>query len=424
MRPPFGDRLLTVGRIVAILALALGGALAVVLVLELAAPLRDGSHHDFLAFYGAGRLILAGDPGGIYDAAKLTAIQRTIVPGPVGMNGYMPFINPPFAAVAFAPLAALPAEAARAVWATLSVVLLGAAAVAIAWQPSATPSSTRERWLIAVLIALSFPAYHALAEGQWSILLLAAGIGALAAARRGRWGLAGLVLVPFWLKPQLIVLPLLALVLARRWRAVAAACGGGSALVVLSVPFTGIAPFARYIGYLAAVVTSHFTGAGAIQTTTWQGDLKSTEGLNGLLVGYLGQGSTGIVNVLWLLGVGALIVLYGLAALRRRPGFATPAARGMLAAGILVTLLVNPNLFAQDCALVFLALAALWPLPSPLVLPATAGAVGLADLIALDQGTVTLHLFTIGLVALVVLVSVRAVLLAPSQALGSRGGAG
>jgi hypothetical protein len=314
----------------------------------------------------------------------------------------MPFINPPFAAAAFAPLAAHSPEVARAVWAGVSLALLVAAAVVVVRRPS------RDRALGALLVALSFPVYHTLTEGQWSILLLAAGLAALAAGRRGRWGLVGLALVPFWLKPQLLVLPLVALALARRWRALATVGIGGAALVAFSVPFTGFASDVRYAGYLAQVVTSHFTGAGAVDSTTWQGNLATTEGLNGLLVGYLGQGAVGLVNVLWLMAAGALVALFGLAALRQRTGFATLRARAMLAAGILVTLLVDPNLFAQDCVLVFLALAALWPVPRRLALAMIVSTVALADLVLLDQLAVTLHLFTLGLVGLVVLVCLRA----------------
>jgi hypothetical protein len=385
----------------AVLLVGLGVLFAIALVAELARPVRDGIHHDFLAFYGVGKLVLDADPAGIYDPAPLTAIERAVVPGPVGANGYMPFINPPFAAVAFVPLAALSAEAARAVWAGISLALLAAAAVAVA-RPM-----PRDRALGALLVTLSFPAYHALAEGQWSILLLATGLAALAAGRRGRWALVGLALVPFWLKPQFLILPLVALVLAHRWRALATAGIGGAALVTLSLPFTGIAQYGRYAGYLAEVVTSHFTGAGAVNATTWQGNLATTEGLNGLLVGYLGQGAVGLVDVLWLIAAGALVALYGLAALHQRPGFATLRARAMLAAGILLTLLVNPNLYAQDSVLAFLALAALWPIPRRLGFVAIVATVGLVDLIVLDQLPVTTHVFTIGLIGLIILVCVR-----------------
>ena len=177
----------------------------------------------------------------------------------------------------------------------------------------------------------------------------------------------------------------------------------GLVVTALSLPVTGVAPYVAYVGHLAEVVMSHFSGAGAVAVTTWQGNLATTEGLNGLLVGYLGQGAVSLVNALWALGAVALIGLYGLAILRQRPGFASPRARLMLAAGIVITLLTDPNLFAQDCVLLFLALAALWPLPPRLVLPAIVGAVGLADLLLLDQGAVTVHLFTVGLLVVTIL---------------------
>ncbi len=391
-------------RLLAIPVLGLGAVLAVALLAELAAPVLESTHHDFLAFYAAGRLILEGNAAGLYDPAAVTAIQRTIIPEPVGVNGYMPFINPPFAAVAFAPLAALSPETARALWAVLSLAIL---LVTAAWI--ARPLSGRDRLLGIALVVSAFPAYHSLAESQWSILLLGAGIGALGAARQGRWTLVGLALVPFWLKPQLVVLPLLALVLARRWRAVAAAGIGGMALVVLSLPFTGIAPYEQYVPYLAEVVTSHFAGAGAVQATTWRGNLATTEGLNGLFVGYLGQGAVGLVDALWLAAAAGLVLLYALAVRRRPPGFASPDARAMLAAGIAVTLLVNPNLFAQDCVLILVALAALWPVPERHILPAIVATVAFTALILLDQGTPTFHLFTVGLLVATLVVCGRAI---------------
>jgi hypothetical protein len=388
----------------AVVMLGLGVVLWIALVAELAMPLRDSLHHDFLAFYSAGRLVLDGRPDGLYDISALTAIQRTLIPDPVGMNGYMPFINPPFVAVAFAPLAALAPEIARALWALIGVALFIASAVAL------TRTMTgRDRLVAMVLLAASFPVYHTLAEGQLSLLLLASGVGALAAARGGHWTLAGLVLVPFWLKPPLLLVPLVALVLARRWRAVTATMAGGLALAAVSLPFTGVVPYARYLGYLTAVVTSHFAGAGADGATIWRGDLATSEGLNGLLVGYLGQDAVGLVNVLWAAGVAALVGLYAVAMRRRPPGFDTTQGRAMLAAGIGLALLVDANLFAQDCVLLFLVLVAVQPLPARLALPSVLVAVAVADLALLDQGPFTVHVFTLALSAAVGLVCGRVI---------------
>jgi hypothetical protein len=389
-------------RVVGYVAVALGIALAVALAIELAAPLSAALHHDFLAFYGAGRLIREGDPSGIYDAAALTAVQRTIVPGPVGENGYMPYINPPFAAVGFVPLAGLAAEPARIAWAAIGAALLIVAAIVIA-----RPLRGGDRALSVGLIVLSYPAYHALAEGQWSVLLLASGVAAIGAARRGRWWLAGLALVAFWIKPQLIALPLLGFVAARRWRLVAGTVLGGVAVAVVALPLTGIGPYADYATYLVSVVTSHFAGAGATGLTTWRGDLATTEGINGLVAGYLGQASVSLDNALWLLGSAAVVLLYALAIRRRRPGLDSPGGRRMLAIGLVVTLLINPNLFSQDCLLLFLVLPILWPLSPRRVLPTVIVTTVVADLVLLDQLPVTVHLFTIALMGAVVVACVR-----------------
>jgi hypothetical protein len=308
------------------------------------------------------------------------------------MNGYMPFINPPPAAVAFASLAALPVTAGRALWAGLSAAIAIGAGLWIARdQP------VRDHVLGAALIATSFPVYHALAEGQWSILLLATGLVALEAARRGSWTVAGIALAAFWLKPQFIVLPLVMLALGRKWRAIGAALAAGAIVAAAGLPLTGLGPYATYLTYLLDVVTSHFTGAGRAGAAVWQGDLATTEGLNGLLVGWLGQGAVGAVNVLWAVAVAGVLGAYLLAARRVRPGLATPDGRAILAAGVAVVLLVNPNQFVQDCLLIYLALDILAPIRPAWRLPAIVGAVALADLSFLDQQATALHLFPLTL---------------------------
>ena len=376
--------------------IAIGSALIAALFQELGAPMASGNHHDFLAFFAAGRLVLEGRPGDLYDAAAISTIQRTVIPSPVGANGYMPFINPPFAAVAFAPIAALPAEAARLAWALLSLGMLAIAGVSIA-----RPLPPRERVATALLVLLSFPAYHSLAEGQWSAAMLLGGVAALAAARRGSWQLAGLALATWWLKPQLVVLPLLALAVDRRWSAVAWTILGGVALVIVSLPFTGVEIYVQYVGYLVQVAVSHFNGAGAVARSVWEGDLATSEGLNGMLVGFFGQGTVTVVDTLWVALVGGLVALWLAAAAVERPGFGSPAGRRMIAAGVGVVLLVNPNLFIQDCVLVFLLLPALWPLPAREAWRAVVGVALLAAVVLLDQPLGS-HLFTILLLALVV----------------------
>lgn len=371
--------------------------LAVLLTRELSLPMGVDSHHDFLAFLAAGRLVIAGRPFDLYDAAAITAIQRAIVPDPIGMNGYMPFINPPFAAVAFAPIAALPEQAGRVLWAALSTAMLVTAAILIA-----RPLQGRRRVTMVLLIVLSYPAYHALAEGQWSTLMLLGGVIALRAARTGSWRVAGLALAGWWLKPQLILLPLVALALAGRWAAVRWMLLGGVALGLLSLPFVGFDTYTTYVRYLLVVATSHFNGAGAVAPSVWQGDLGSTEGLNGLLVGIAGQRAVTAVNLVW---VGLSLWFMGLwlqAARRRTPGFSTPDGRRILAAGIGIVLLVNPNLFRQDCLLVFLLIPALCADAADACWRMGVGVAAIAGLTLVDQVSGA-HLFTLALLVVVLI---------------------
>jgi predicted branched-subunit amino acid permease len=73
----------------------------------------------------------------------------------------------------------------------------------------------------------------------------------------------------------------------------------------------------------------------------------------------------------------------------------------MVAAGVGIVLLVNPNLFVQDCVLVFLLLPALWPLRVRDYWRISIGVSALAAVVLLDQWPGT-HLFTIVLAAVVV----------------------
>ncbi len=398
--PPWTRRAVTVGTASLV---ALGGFLLVALLAELlappaapgpfpAGPLSIPAHHDFLAFWAAGSLVLRGAIGSIYDPAAIATLQRTVLPYPVGANGYMPFINPPFAALVLAPLGLLTEPAARVAWTLGNVAVL---LVAAAWIARGLRGWRRIAGIL--LVAVAFVAYHALAEGQWSVLLLGAGLVALAAGRRGAWTTAGVALSPLIVKPQLFLLALLLLAAARRWRALLAASAAAAAIVLVTLPVTGADLDARYVGYLASVVTSHFNGAGAAGASAWQGDIRTMEGLNGLVVGLVGQGDVRLVDGLWAALAVGVAAVWVIAFRRRPPGLGDPDGRLVLAAGIAAALLVDPNLYAQDCLLVFLLAEVLAHDGHGAGLGTIVGVAALASLVMLDQVIEGLHLFPLAL---------------------------
>lgn len=68
---------------------------------------------DFLAFYGAGRIVLEGEGARLYDFALQKRVQDEIL-APQAFDGLLPFVNPASLAPLYAALATLPYEAAFA----------------------------------------------------------------------------------------------------------------------------------------------------------------------------------------------------------------------------------------------------------------------------------------------------------------------
>jgi hypothetical protein len=348
----FGDRHSTALLTLAALSMGLLGVVWIQsAIAEFVGPITASGHHDFFAFYSAATLVHTHQPQSLYDASVLTRLQRQIFPQPVGYAGYMPSLNPPSAAVLLSPLAALSEQSARLVWLSISLAL-GAACVLILTRGR----DRRIRALAVLVVVASFPTYQTLTEGQWSFVMLLGCLGALAAARRGHYYLAGSALVVLWLKPQVLVLVLLWLVLTRNWRTAAGMVGAVLALTAITLPWAGVSSDVNYLGYLVSVSAAHVAGAGAAGQTAWEGALSNTEGLIGLAAAMVGQQHPitvdAITGLLALLFVG--VFAWGM----RGHWLDQPIALRYTLAATGLAFLLNPHLYAQDCILllVFAAL--------------------------------------------------------------------
>ncbi len=204
--------------------------LAIVMVLGWVAT-RPQTHReeehlyvDFVAFYVGGRAVWEGDRAGLYDFdAQRTRQQRAL-------NWHTdtlasPFLNPPFVALAFAPLAAFDYPVALALWWVLCAL---AAALALALL-------SRHLARGFVFHALCFwPLWASFAYGQNTSFSLLALTLFLLALRSGRDGWAGIALGAMVFKPHLAVGFGLVLLVAGRWRAVASAASVVIAVAALS----------------------------------------------------------------------------------------------------------------------------------------------------------------------------------------------
>jgi hypothetical protein len=342
----------------------------------------------------------------LYDPAALTAIERDILPVPVGAAGYMAYLNPPVAAAAIAPLMYLPEPVARLIWLGINLAL-GVACGLLA----TTGLRLRIRLLAVTMVMLSFPVFQTLAEGQWSLVLLLGALGALALGRRRNPYLSGAVLAILWLKAQLLVLALIWLLLLRQWRIPVSALVTVIVVTLLALPLTGSASYVDYLRFLGSVVVSHASGAGAVTPTAWEGGLLGMENLLGLFATMVGQEDVTLVDVLTVASSIALVVYFLVATERRwRKGEVT-AFDGI--AAIALALLIDPHLYAQDCLFMVLMLSVglrtIRRESDQVMLIVTC--VGLMDLAVLDTVWTTgmplrpPHLLTIALIGVVLLLS-------------------
>ncbi len=236
----------------ALIAYALGTAIGFLWAAATSGPLAARS--DFVAFYTAGRLLLHGRSGQLYNLATQATEQRPLLasydvaPRP-GVEA-LPFHMPPFAALAFAPLAALPLPLAYALFNALSAAVLALAL----WRLLRRLGWPRAEAALGVGLGLAyFPVLGSLALGQVSPLLTA--LLALAALDLlgQRPGRAGVWLALSLFKPQYAALPLLVFVLARQWRLMAGFAVAATALGLLSVAVAGPDGARSYAAHLLSI---------------------------------------------------------------------------------------------------------------------------------------------------------------------------
>jgi len=192
---------------------------------------------DFITLYAAG-LLYRRSPAHLYDFEAQAQIQAALI-APTPYPGLNPFISPPYVAMAYGALTALPLLLAFGLWNGLT---LGWALHAAWGLWHMLPADRRPAGLsfaqMAVLVLSSFPFLAGWRVGQNHGLTLWLITGILLAQRAGRTGLAGLLAGGLLYKPQ-FVLGLLILWLAWRERRALLAFGVAAALWIGPSLWTG-----------------------------------------------------------------------------------------------------------------------------------------------------------------------------------------
>jgi hypothetical protein len=208
---------------------------------------------DFIVSVTGAEILLHGDGERLYDQeTQRVAEEGALHEGARDAERLLGFNHPPFAAIVVAALrlTGLPYSAIFLVWTLLRLAAIVAAlwALSRAWpirQHSLLPARysllTRSAsGLLCALVALTFyPVTLSLQVGQTTPFVLLGWAAGSTALRSGNDTAGGAWLALAVLKPQYLPVPLIALVVMRRWRALRAFAISVGAAVLLSMPFAG-----------------------------------------------------------------------------------------------------------------------------------------------------------------------------------------
>ncbi len=189
---------------------------------------------DFRGYYAAARVLLSG--GNPYDYEQLVPILLDVT-GRVGNN---PYYYPPWFAWFITPIAWLPFDIARVIWMlfNLSIWIVGLWCLAklLDW-----PETGWRRWLMFLFATFLF-AWFTWRYEQTGIILFTLLVAALTTIRKGQWAWTGLWLALLLIKPNLTLIPVIAiniwLILRGRWQPFIVMCIILAGLLIVSTAAT------------------------------------------------------------------------------------------------------------------------------------------------------------------------------------------
>lgn len=292
---------------------------------------------DFPSYYAAARLVLEGHGGSLYNFGALGAMERGIIAPYHLPHGVLPYVYPPYFAIAIAPLGLTSLYPAYIIWWALNLALLLGASLLIQRREGLPFNGSVAVWLGTWT---AIPTFIALLQGQVSIVLLAFIGGAVLCLER-RWDIAaGVLLAGATLKPTYILPCLVVLLVRARWRAVLSFALTLAVFIAASAALFGPSIAGAYLSTLIRATgwTTQF-GYAPDQTASFAGPLRLVlPGPAGLIV----------------LAILALASLAAVAYAARRAISITP----VFSLALLVGLLLSPHVLTHDLVLLLVPVAA------------------------------------------------------------------
>jgi hypothetical protein len=186
---------------------------------------------DFWVYYPVAVLVWDGHGNQLYDLGIQSQYQFQLL-GAFPLNGrVLPFIGPPHLALALLPLAILSPHWAFSFWIALQIIFV---VLLIRLYIAESSELSWPEKIICIGAFVSFPMlFVTIYKGQLSLIILLCIILWIREMRKGNdlgtavWLLIGSI------KPQLIVVPFLLTILARKWKALAYFAAGGTLITAI-----------------------------------------------------------------------------------------------------------------------------------------------------------------------------------------------
>jgi hypothetical protein len=305
-------------------------------------------HTDFTLTYVGARLIRSGQGTHLYDLQEQIALRASIFKHPNPLF----YEHPPFEALIFSPLAALPFRAAFLVWALINCLVW----LFLPYHLRPYTPAPRDGLAYLALWAVFAPLGVALFQGQPSIILLLVYSATFIAWKDRQTGRAGFYLGLGLFRFQFVLPFLLIFVLQKRWRFLGGFLVSATLAFVLSliaVGWHGIMDYARLLLNISHNPGNVSYGAAADMPT-----------LQGFVYAILGQrvSSAAVAVTVALLSL-VLVAMTAWQWNRLRQNGATEV---MFAVAIAVSLISGFHMFTHDFSPLLLALflvAAHFPAP-------------------------------------------------------------
>jgi hypothetical protein len=330
------------------LAMALTGAFGwFVVTNEHIEGVRSNSGHaggilDYVAFHAAARLVWEGEGDRIYDLEVVGEVETETLNKPIHGQWVLPYLNPPFVALALAPLGGLDLSLFLLALVALNLVLFLLTAVLV--ERMLALHNRRERIFYWLLSLSAYPVCALFLQQQFTLWVCLAWVGLVWFETRGNHSWAGASLALGLVKPQMILLPLLFLAYQRRWKTLGWFTAVAVPLVVASIAVVGLDGVLDYPRFLLA-------------STTWEGNgvnARQMYGWNGLVADITGDPSPAKPVLIALALLTLAVVAWSWRANRSTQLEQLP---GVMALALMGTILVNPHLYLYDMTLASLALA-------------------------------------------------------------------